>query len=517
VYDCLVSRGIDFGAPCAGNGWCGGCGVLIVAGEAVCHHCLARVPDKCAERAAAGEYVYACRSYVTPGLVIETVDREISVLTAFDNRLLESANGARTSDGRAGNAGRTGHAVAVDVGTTTLAAALIDLDARTVIRSAACVNPNRLFGADVMSRLSACMNDDGALKKMRSALVGALRSLITGVSGGERLLPAAVTGNTVMLHILRGVSPVGMAAYPFKPAFLDAAVCPGTDLGLDSGRTLIAPSASAFIGADVVGGVYAAGLTSLARPSLLIDLGTNGECVLCTGYLRGARLLAASAAGGPALEGGGISCGVAAVSGAICRAALAPDGVIEFVTVNGTPPVGVCGSGIIDLVAVWLDLFGENGVLTDACPKREIVGRHVSDSGSFIKNYDNTGLFFDRDDLHGVMLAKAALRASVEYLLEHARLKADELDRVYLAGGFGKGISAISARRIGLLPDSSASVIAPGNLALAGSALALIDGIDPLRDAARKINVVDCSGEETFDRLFIEHLGFADRKKGDSL
>ena len=475
ALDWLRGQGVPVTADCGGRGVCGKCLVEIVAGDFTDEADSNR-------RCLPGERVRACRARIGPrGGTLRPV------LSGAKARV--SAPCAGTTPGGNGAPPAT---AAVDLGTTTLAAAMGGA-------TASCANPQRSFGADVMSRISAAA--DGHLETMRTLVAAEITSLLRDLAAKTKTrLPLerlVVVSNPAMAHILCGVSPAGLGIHPFTPAFSGERRFPGVELDLPAREIVLPALASAFIGSDVLAGADFLGIGQLEKPAILADIGTNGEILLATGTAFGGRILAASAAAGPALEGAGISCGVGGVPGAICSFTRLAAGRLAHGTIHGAPPVGLCGSGIIDLVAALLD----EGALDDT-GLLETSPMPIPDAG---------GLSISQQDIRAFQLAKAAFRAALETLVATAGLDMSAIAHLYLAGGLGFYLNHHSAARTGLIPKAlEGRAVAVGNTALAG-ALRCLDtqnataGISAL---ASRCEMVDLNESEDFRRAFIAQMAF---------
>ena len=466
IYHCLVERGIYIDAPCGGRGICGKCKVKVSSGL------TSENPDINGE-------VLACQA-----VVLSELELLVPLPAAIDDKA--SAQTAKT----AGLTPDAEYSAALDIGTTTVALAIIDRSTGKITTVRTFENPQKSFGADVVSRISACEKSIDNLYLMQNALIETLKDTIKQSEISVDTL--AVTGNTAMLHIFCGVSPVSLGKAPFTPVFTGMRELSGDELGLPVNKVIILPSVSAYIGADVVCGIYSVGMTGLDYPSLLTDIGTNGESVLCTGRLQGNDLYAVSAAAGPAFEGAEISCGMAGVAGAI--SAYDENG---FKTVLDAFPTGICGAGLIDITAYLLDhsLLDENGTL---------------ENGSF--NVTEKIRITD-EDVRKIQLAKSAIRASLEALLSSRCIGFEDIEHLFLAGGMGYYMNVKSAERIGLLPHlSNPSLSAVGNSALAGAAKALADnGFEELNRIAEKCRTIELSDSPVFAEEFIKNIRFPEQ------
>ena len=335
--------------PCGGRGTCGKCLVKVINGV------FFNVSDgKYAEPDENG-CVKACQSVCTAGggADIQLSLHEASGLTVkHETENIKNCSFTTIRKKR--------YSAAFDIGTTTLAMALVDLDSGNIIDSKSCLNPQHSYGADVISRISACSN--GFLDQLRACALSAANSMLNSLLYGraDSAEEITVAGNTTMLHIFCGISPVSMGTYPFSPVFKDLKIFSGDSFGLRAKKVTVLPSVSAFIGADIVSGLVFTQLDRSKTPALFIDIGTNGEMVLWSGE----KLISASAAAGPALEGGNISCGTGGIPGAVCKVYEKSEGIV-FKTICDKESSGICGSGLIDLISIMLNrhILDETGSL----------------------------------------------------------------------------------------------------------------------------------------------------------
>ena len=354
-------------------------------------------------------------------------------------------------------------AVAVDIGTTTLAAHLIDVNASETLGAVTKYNSQARYGADVISRIMYA-GTKARLRELRAAVVGDINELIAALAKGAGVRPQAVgyvlcAGNTTMTHLLLGLDPSQIRRDPYVPLATHPPTIRAREIGVrihPCGLLSVLPSVSSYVGGDVVADVLMAGMTETEEVSLLIDLGTNGELVLGNSEW----LLCASASAGPAFEGGGITCGMHATEGAIewirlgARAELLDCGVI-----GGGRPLGLCGSGIIDAVgellrAGCIDRRGR--FIADACGQRLREGDSGDREFVLFSAADTAGtrdIVITEADISNLIHSKGSIYMASECLLEYVGLGFEDLSRVYIAGGFGSHLKIDKAIEIGLLPD----------------------------------------------------------------
>jgi len=406
---------------------------------------------------------------------------------------------------------------AVDVGTTSLSLSVFDLDTGECLGTSSALNPQTSYGGDVITRIHYCRQNSDGVSTLRSELTTQLGLMLDEALGKGRnprqvsLITAA--GNTTMLHILAGVNPVPLALAPFGPAFLSPLILEGERSGLPMdalGRLILLPGASAYIGADIVAGLaaidYRAGVGSI----LFIDIGTNGEIVLIEGP---ERLLAASCAMGPALEGMNISCGCRAVPGAIDSVVIRDDTGPQFTTIGGLPAVGICGSGLVDLVAelVTSGVIAAGGAFNPKADKR-LTARLQGD-----RYHLTDTIFLSQRDIRQVQLAKAAAISGILTLLSEAGRSIADLRHIIVAGSFGYHLKPENLKRIGLLPgDYRGKISFVGNSSLSGASLAVLNK-EILRDMERLsslIQVLDLGSHPDFRKRFLSSLDFESAKNG---
>lgn len=462
LIDVLNGGGIPVSAPCGRTGACGKCRVRVLEGSFA-----GEEPD-------GNGTVRSCRAVVCGDAFIETSGVTGKGLTA-------------AFAGREPKKGVCG--AAVDIGTTTVAAAYLTKDGS--VRYASALNPQSCYGADVISRIEA--SADGKLEKLASLIRSCIRTLLEELCGEEVPAELIVTGNATMLHLFAGVSPEGMGVYPFTPAFTDVRTFTGEELGLPAQRVTLLPSISAFVGADITAGIYALGLHKTDKKEFLADLGTNGELVFSD---RG-TLYCTSTAAGPALEGACIECGMGGVKGAIDKVFEDENGETAFTVIGGAEPVGICGAGITDTVALMLKkgVLDEYGYLED--DPFPVSGK----------------VYISQKDVRQVQLAKSAVRSGIETLLDTVGISADDTDVFHIAGGLGFYLRPESAFTLGLLPRTDAGKIhAAGNTGLLGALLCIgsPEALEEMREICRDCRNVDLGGSADFNRRFTEHMYFDD-------
>lgn len=408
--------------------------------------------------------------------------------------------------------------VVVDIGTTTLVVSLVDLNRGVEVESASALNPQSRHAQDVLSRIRIASEERG-LAEMRDGVVAEINRLVAEVAGKagvrrERLYEVIFSGNTCMLHLAAGVNPRSLGQYPYTPELTGGNWLKAVEVGVhaaSSGVVYLPPVISAYVGADITAGLQAVRLHEEEGTVLFVDIGTNGEMAI----VHQGRLWATSTAAGPAFEGMNITFGMRAGEGAIERFAILKGGQIRLKTIGGVPAVGICGSGLMDIVAelVAHGVITPNGrfVSPDA-PNLlpSLAARLIRVDGKPAFSLTDT-VYLSQKDVRQVQLAKGAIRAGVEFLLRHTGVEAASLDKVLIAGSFGFHLTARSLLTIGLLPSEATGKIEfVGNTAKTGGEAFLLN-----RDSRRHmerlvslIEVVELANCNDFDRVFVEYLSF---------
>lgn len=401
---------------------------------------------------------------------------------------------------------------AVDIGTTTVAVSLFDLRSGRKLGEDGFVNPQKAFGLDVLSRIHYDSEHPGGVKDLQAVIVRQLEACIkelitTAGCPADGLYEISVAGNATMLHCLLGVPLASLGRAPYSSVFVQPMAVSARELGFSfSPSTLVycLPSVSTYIGGDIVAGALAARLDTAEDTVLFIDIGTNGEIILS----RGGRMYACSCAAGPALEGMNISCGMRAELGAIDHVSL-QNGQASFTVIGGQAPKGICGSGLLEAVsqAVEQGIIGKNGrisldsplVETDSQGKRRIILDRGRD------------IYLTQSDIRQVQLCKGAILSGILTLLQQLSISPEEIDRVLVAGQFGKHLVPESLTGCGIIPASLLQRISYiGNSSMTGAQLCLLSGEERLRarKLAREISYIELSVTPGYEKRFTQCLQF---------
>lgn len=479
LRDLLFAQGVEF--PCGGQGRCRGCRIRVLEGTAEVN---AAQRERLSAEELANGWRLACQCSLQGNLVIELRQWDATIL-ADDTPFAFHP--------------RAGFGVAVDLGTTTLVAQLLDLGAGRVLAVRTALNSQARFGADVMSRVRFAVAEGGhnQLREMIRLQIGSLiEQLVSAaqVSGAE-IEDVVLVGNTVMHHLFCGLDVEPLSRYPFESGQLGPQTFAAGELGWKlegNPRVRFLPCLGGFVGSDILAGILATSLGERQDLHALVDLGTNGEIVIGNRQ----RLLCASTAAGPAFEGARISMGMRASTGAISEVRV--DGQeIHCHVLGNVPPQGLCGSGLVDAVAAGLELG-----------RIQASGRFSNGAGAWELS---PPVALTQGDIRELQLAKGAIAAGIRMLLERCGASARDLERLYLAGAFGNYINRASAQRIGLISLPSEKVEAAGNTALRGAKLALysLDGEDGSYARLRsRIEHVALNAAPGFQEIFVEELAF---------
>ena len=559
ILELLREQGEYLDAPCSGKGTCGKCCIIIEETRKT-DPPKQREKEVFTERELEEGWRLSCMTVPTDDLYVcipEIRENQIQVQMEFvRNTKMESDVQATTvicenkiedraqigSDGEIKpenmDTEKSVYGIAIDIGTTTLAAELISLTDEICLKTASSVNHQRAYGADVISRIRAAASGDA--EKLRESILKDVRDLAETLLAGQdenvlNVSKIVIAGNTTMIHLLLGYSCVGLGAAPFTPVNLapedmtwgelngeyeetresgdakeSGVARDGSDArehgyvrecghtGINqTTKVQIMPGISAFVGGDITAGMMGCGM----RPDkceMLIDIGTNGEMVLAAGD----HFLVSSVAAGPAFEGGNISCGMPGVPGAVCRAVLFGKNNMVTKTIGNKPAIGLCGTGIIDVMY-------------------ELVRHHIVDTQGilgepwFEKGFPVVPgkIYFTQEDIRQVQMAIAAICAGLEVLLQKSNISYEQIKKVYVAGGFGMGLDMEKALGIGLLPIGLRGKLTPvGNSALEGAARCLTHSkessdMQPQEIAAisHEINLADTP---EFQELYLKHMQF---------
>lgn len=399
---------------------------------------------------------------------------------------------------------------AVDIGTTGISAYLVSLESGEVLKKVSCLNPQTQYGGDVLTRISYSMSNADGSEQLKAAITKKIDEIIGELTfdGYDRdsVYRVAVTGNTIMLHLFLGVDTRSVALAPYRPVFTGKMDLKASELSINinkNGMLTLLPSASGYVGADIIAGIIATGFNKKNRPSIFIDIGTNGEIAA----INDGRIAATSTAAGPALEGMNISCGCRAEAGAIDSFSIDEDYNISYTTIGGLEPRGICGSGLIDIAAflVKREIVLKSGRFNPSLDLR--VEDRLRDKCFYITD----DIYISQKDIRQIQLAKGAVAAGIAMLLEKMGLPLDKVEEAVIAGAFGYHINPRSIMEISLIPKGFRGEITfVGNSSVEGARIALINNsmlraMEALKD---EIAVLELSTSDKFQECFINELNF---------
>jgi len=561
--------GIDISSPCGGKGTCGKCTVIVLEGEQrtealscltnVAQNMTVEIPDESRlanqkvllleksfdesefwqrykRSPAAGKYFL---DLVKPDLTdnMNDLDRlktalknthgisaDISidclrelpeVIRKGDFELTVTVSSYRGINeiiaAEPGKAEKPAYGAAVDIGTTTIAVSLLNLETGEAIDREGSYNKQATYGADVISRIIHADENKGGLEELKEAAADSINGLLKEMLQRNGLTQndiAAVVcgGNTVMTHLFLGVPPTYLRLEPYIPAVVSFPPVKGRQTALfvhPDAPVLTIPSVASYVGGDITAGVFATLPDDSEEINLFIDVGTNGELVLGNSDW----LVTCSCSAGPAFEGSGVGCGARAIRGAIDRIEISGDLKISYSVIGGGKPLGLCGSGLICLLSEMLDagIIDRVGNIKDGNEPFLLVPKEDSATGGDIAIAES--------DIKNLLRAKAAVFAGIRSMLSQVQLSVSDISRVYIAGGFGSHINVTDAIRIGLLPDLPEDRYEyVGNSCVKGAALGLLssEALRSMDDLAGRMTYIELSvGNQFMDEfvsaLFIPH------------
>jgi uncharacterized 2Fe-2S/4Fe-4S cluster protein (DUF4445 family) len=419
------------------------------------------------------------------------------------------------------------YGLAIDLGTTTIAGTLIDLNSGDEVGVYTNLNPQKDHGDDVISRISHTIEKEDGLQNLQQMILNELDRMVDFFEqqydiSAKNIYHINAVGNTVMIHLFAGLPVKNIASVPFNPITTNLPDIRAKELGLKvypNAAVTSLPMIAGYIGADTVACILATDMLEGPGYSLLVDIGTNGEIVLGNQD----NLLCCAAAAGPALEGAHIQCGLGGIRGAINKIEISENG-ISHTTIGNKPAIGICGSGIVDAAAQMLDrgLVESYGRMLSAEEASEKLSaelasrvREYSGKPSFLiaskLQGASTEIFITQKDIREIQLAKAAIAAGIQILMQEMQIKFADVEKVYLAGGFGNYISHDHAMKIGLLPVECKDKIIPiGNAALTGAKMVMKSAMlkktaEKIRKAARYIEL---STRADFQDIFVDNMEF---------
>lgn len=536
ILSAAKQAGVMVESPCNAMGTCGKCRVRL-PGEA--DRAAVRQNESrhhLSDEEKAEGWVLACQTEVWGDITVEVKSTEAQNRTLkildegksfsyelkpfyekrFDGKATHVLGGGLELGVEPGDTSGELYGLSIDIGTTTVVTALIDMRTGRELASTSALNPQSLHAQDVLTRIHYASNEEG-LAQMYTAITQELSAMIGRVTEQagvkrEHIYEAVYSGNTTMIHLATGVSPASLGRYPYTPRIRGGNQVPADMLDISPlGRVYLPPIISAYVGPDITSGVLASRLDRQKGTVLFIDIGTNGEMVIA----RDGSLSATSTAAGPAFEGMNITYGMRAGDGAIEFFRVNDAGDIEVRVIGGTRATGICGSGLLDVVGelVRTGVIGSNGRFvppekgsySDALKARmtTLDGKPAFEVAD--------GIALTQKDVRQVQLAKGAVRAGIEALLLNEGVDAANVDRVEIAGSFGYHLRAESLINLGLLPGAFAGrVTFVGNTSKSGGKAFLLnrDLRDEMQATVARIDAVELANRDDFQKIFVEALKF---------
>lgn len=505
-------------APCGGKGTCGKCKVTVT--KPYYKEVLA-----CQTKICDGMEIIVGGGTIT-GVGTDMNEAKVSasddMVVLVDRKADVQENPVSVYGNHSSNAGTL---AACDIGTTTVVCYLIDKETGQIISTRSGANPQRSFGADVLSRIDAAARADdndkanGGLQMMQSQIVSLLNGFISDMlteCGRTEVCLFSVAGNTVMCHLLMGISPEKLGRAPFMPDEYFGREFNPLDIGLENCQTMIIfPAVSGFVGGDITAGMMET--VNCRKLTLYLDIGTNGEMALG----KGDRYVCCATAAGPAFEGAQIEMGMPASRGAVDKVWL-EGRRIKYSVIGNDRPVGLCGSGLIDALAILLKagIIDENGTILSGQELPILFRSYVFEleaedaaqsSESSLAVHIAPGVYITQEDIRKLQLAKGAIAAGIDILFKEYGCKPCELDILTFAGGFGNYIDKASAAAIGLFPpellDRAKEV---GNAAGNGAVSAALsqEAWESALDISRKMRYIELASYPHFDEIYVEHMNF---------
>lgn len=502
LMEIFLNNNIYLPFICSGRGSCGKCGVQVLKGSIeISEYDKKFYTDKELKNG----FRLACKAYIFENIEIKLINSQEENLQSISDyiNLSEINLNNKFTDGK------NNYGVAIDIGTTTIALKLINFINGKDIKSYTLINSQRTLGADVISRIENSIK--GKSKELRESIK---KDILCGLEHlcynsnikNEYIKKIVISANTTMIHLLMGFDCKGLGSFPFKPFTLDVLEYSFSEIfenKLFNSDVVIMSGISAYIGGDILSGMLMCNFDKSEDIIMLIDIGTNGEMVIGNKN----KILCTSAAAGPALEGGSISCGTGSIQGAISKVTIEKNNELydfKYDTIGNENPIGICGSGIIDITSEALknDVIDSTGLLID----------EFFDNGLVIAiDKHNKPISFTQKDFREIQLAKASLRSAIETLINEFKCKTQDIKTVYISGGFGYHINIDNAINIGLIPKVFKNKIKiAGNTSLGGAKQYLLDNgsqkrIEEILNVTQEIYL---SNNENFNDLYMNNMYF---------
>ncbi len=470
LIDTLHEFGVEF--PCGGKGTCGACKVKLLKGELAAD---AAQQEKLEKLKLGDEWRLACYCNAESDITLE--------ISQFENIILADNSTFEIKP-------QKGYGIAIDLGTTTVVAQLIHLENGQVLNSVSAINPQAKFGGDLIARIQSCL--DGKQEEQQKIIRAKIGEMIESVMEKYPVdvKRVAIVGNTVMHHIFTGLKVDSLSFYPFDSPDLGEQHFSAKELNWKLGADTeikFFPSIGSFVGSDILAGIAATKMAEREEFSVLIDLGTNGEIVVGNRD----KIVCASTAAGPAFEGANINQGMRATTGAISSVTIENDKLKSHI-IGNTKAKGICGSGLIDVLAILLEQekIGMFGEINSGDDKIEITPQ----------------VALTQQDIREFQLAKAAIATGIQLLMNRLNINYSTVENVFIAGGFGNFLTIKNVIRTGLIECEEEKVIKLGNTALIGAKMFLFEENDFISNILNKTSHINLEGDKSFQDIYIEKM-----------
>jgi uncharacterized 2Fe-2S/4Fe-4S cluster protein (DUF4445 family) len=470
LVDVLHEYGVEF--PCGGKGTCGRCKIKLLEGELRADTVQ---QQKLINLGLEKDWRLACFCKADSDITIE--------ISQFEDIILADNTTFRFKP-------EEGFGIAVDLGTTTLVTQLLNLKSGHVLDAATALNPQVKFGADLISRIQSCL--DGKQEEMQMLIRKKTGEMIQSILEKHpvEISKVVLVGNTAMHHIFSGLNVQPLSFYPFESPDLGMQKLSSEHLNWKLPRATkirFYPSIGSFVGSDILAGIAATNLAERDNYSILIDLGTNGEIVLGNRE----KIICASTAAGPAFEGAKISQGMRAVTGAISSVQL-ENGKMNCHVIGNVPAKGICGSGLIDAMAIFIrqEKIGMFGEINSGKDKIKLI----------------SNVFLTQQDIREFQLAKAAIATGLQILLNKFNITLNEVENVFIAGGFGNFLNLKHVIQTGLIETFEEKIVKMGNTALIGAKMFLFEDEAYIQNILNKTSHINLEGDPDFQDIYVDKL-----------
>ena len=400
--------------------------------------------------------------------------------------------------------------VSIDIGTTGLSAYLLDLESGEVLNKVSGLNPQTEFGSDVISRITYCIEEVNGVDTLSKCIREKVNSMIKELVGDkyniEDIYSLIIAANTTMLHLFLGITPDAIAKAPYRSVFLDELNFKAIEFDINiniEGILTVLPSASSYVGADILSGIVAVDFQNKKHSSIFIDIGTNGEIVV----ISEGKMAASSTAAGPALEGMNISCGSRAEDGAIDSFSIDENHNIVYTTIGDGKAKGICGSGLLDIAANLIKL----GIVLDTGRFNKNLPESLKERLRDKKFYITEEIYISQKDIRQIQLAKGAIASGISMLLKEVNIGIECIEEAVVAGAFGYHLNPESINIVGIIPKGFIGKINfVGNSSIEGARIASInkEKLEEMSEIKKNIRVIELSTKKDFQDYFIKALNF---------